>query len=161
MKILVAVEESPYSHAVVTELTKRHWPQDTSFKLLTVIEPMDRQARSAMHGREIAQATLAESHRVAEQFCAQFRQQLLSGIAKSIVHFEVREGNVRDEIILAAAEWGADKIILGANTGLPTQSGCTGAVSHAVAHHASCSVEIIVPVALIAEKKEQSDFVLQ
>jgi nucleotide-binding universal stress UspA family protein len=158
MKIVVAVEDSQYSQDVIQELTKRRWPKDTAFKILTVIEPIDRLTLSSSH--DVYRTAQEHRRHAAEKTCASFRQKLLEGIANCIVHFEVREGHVKDEIIESAAEWGADKIILGANTGLSTQPKATGSTSKTVAYHAPCAVEIIVPLSCRPAKKEQSQLVL-
>lgn len=161
MKVVVAVEDSQYSHNVIEELTKRRWPRDTAFKILTVIEPIDRLTLSRSHGPEVYRTAQEHRRQAAEKNCAAFRQKLLEGIGDSIVHFEVREGHIKDEIIESAADWGADKIILGANTGLPADGKGTGSTGKTVAHHAHCAVEIVVPALYRPAKKEQSQLVLK
>jgi nucleotide-binding universal stress UspA family protein len=163
MKIIVAVEDSQYSHCLIEELTRRSWPKDTAFKILTVIEPISHLTLSLSHAPDVYRTAQAQEHlrHAAEKNCASFRQKLLEHIDDSIVHFEVREGHVKDEIIESAAQWGADKIILGANTGLATEQKSTGGTCKTVVHHAPCAVEIVVPASHRRAKKAQSELVLQ
>jgi nucleotide-binding universal stress UspA family protein len=156
MKVAVAVEDSQYSQDVIHELTKRRWPKDTDFKVLTVVEPLEHLIPTNTAGADLCRATQAYRHHAAEKMCAEFRQQIIKGVANSIVHFEVREGHIKDEILKAAAAWGADKIILGANTGLTTRAQSTGSTCRTVADHAHCGVEIIVPPSRRQAKKEHS-----
>ncbi|MBU6454599.1 MAG: universal stress protein [Cyanobacteria bacterium REEB67] len=156
MKVIVAIEHSQYSHDVVGELTKRRWPKDTAFKILTVLAPIDRQVQGEDHSVHVYCAMQDERRHEAEKMCAAFRKTLMEGIAYSTVHFEVREGCAKNEIVQAAAEWGADKIILGANTGLTTQPKTHGRVCKGVVYHAGCAVEVVVPHQARNAKKEQA-----
>jgi nucleotide-binding universal stress UspA family protein len=55
----------------------------------------------------------------------------------------VREGDVRAEVIDAAAEWHADLIVIGSHGRKGMDRFLLGSVSEFVARHARCSVEIV------------------
>jgi nucleotide-binding universal stress UspA family protein len=161
MKVVIAVEDSQYSQDLIEEVISRPWPRDTSFKILTVIEPIEPLTLSSSHGPDIYGSAQEQRRRRAEKICGAFRHKLLQNIAHSFVHFEVREGHIKDEIIKSVTDWEADKIMLGANTGLPAEFKRTGSTCKTVAHHAPCAVEVIVPIAYRQAKKGQSQLVLK
>lgn len=157
MRVLIAVEDSPYSRELIDEVVKRRWPRDTSFKVLTVVTPLPPAAALA----SADSLTIQElRHKEAEALCSEYRHILLNGIAGSDVHFEVREGHVNDEIVCSAVRWGADRIIMGANTGLASEPRPTGSSSKMVARHSPCTVEIIVPPSHRTAKREASALAL-
>lgn len=145
MKILIALDDSPYSKDVVADVVKRAWPDKTQFKLLTVIEPF------CMSGDEESDADLIEAsgvvHRkrwqVAESICEQAEKKLQASLPEAKISFEIKEGNARFQIISTAVEWSADKIILGAHGVGVCPHNLLGSVSQGVALHAPCSVEIV------------------
>jgi nucleotide-binding universal stress UspA family protein len=81
----------------------------------------------------------------AQSLCAKARKQLEDSIANCIVHYDIKEGNVKTQIIDSAIGWSADKLILGAHGTNICPRFILGSVSRAVAAHAPCSVEIIRP----------------
>ena len=40
MKVIVAIDESPYSKTILETIADRKWPPDTHFKILSVVESM-------------------------------------------------------------------------------------------------------------------------
>ncbi len=156
MKVVIAVEDSQYSQDVIEEVIKRHWPKDTYFKILTVVEPIDPQTLRGNPGLEVVRTAQEHRRHAAEKLCSAFRQKLLEHIVDSIVHFEIGDGLVKDEIIRVATQWEADKIVLGANTGLRTEFKRTGGNCKSVVDRARCGVEIIVPTVHRRARKEES-----
>jgi nucleotide-binding universal stress UspA family protein len=59
------------------------------------------------------------------------------------VHFEIRHGSPKTEIIRTATEWEANRILIGAHGHNVCPHNLMGSVSRAVAEHAPCSVEIV------------------
>ena len=56
---------------------------------------------------------------------------------------EVANGSAKDVILDEAERWGADLIVLGSHGYSGWRRFLLGSVSHAVATHARCSVEIV------------------
>jgi nucleotide-binding universal stress UspA family protein len=140
MKIILAVDDSAYSKEVVSSVSERDWPLDTQFKILTVLEPLDclgEKYEDMIHGVD------AKRKKAIEHLCQATREKLVATIPGAIIHYEIRAGNPKNEIIDAAAEWSADRIIVGAHG----QRGCPhnllGSVSRTVAGCAPCTVEIV------------------
>lgn len=59
------------------------------------------------------------------------------------VSMKVLQGSAKDEIVEEAERWGADLIVLGSHGYGTVKRFVLGSVSHAVAMHAPCSVEIV------------------
>ncbi len=145
MKILIALDDSPYSKDVVEDVAKRAWPENSQFKLLTVIEPF------CLSGDAEEDADLLEAqgvvHRkrwqVAEKVCEQARKKLKAAMPDSDVDFEINEGSARAQIINTAIEWAADRIIVGVHGKEVCPHNLLGSVSQSVAMHAPCTVEIV------------------
>jgi len=56
---------------------------------------------------------------------------------------KIKAGSAKDAILDEAESWGANLIVLGSHGYSGWQRFLLGSVSHAVATHASCSVEIV------------------
>lgn len=145
MKILIALDDSPYSKDVLGDVAKRDWPDNAQFKLLTIIEPF------CLSGDEEEDADLLEAsgvvHRkrwqLADKLCEQATKKLSAALPNAEINFEIKEGNARSEIISTAVEWSADRIIMGAHGQEVCPHNLLGSVSQGVAMHAPCSVEIV------------------
>jgi nucleotide-binding universal stress UspA family protein len=143
MKVLIAIDDSPYSTEVINEVVRRRWPLDCEFKILRVIEPITWSEISKTKWAEVAENAHIRRYEDAQRHCVQARVQMEHHVPDCTVHFEIRDGNARAEILDAAAEWNADKIIVGAHGHYVCPRFILGSVSRAVAAHAPCSVEII------------------
>lgn len=148
MKVIIAIDDSPYSKQVVGTLIKRHWPAHMSFKILTVLEPLPTSGYDFDHSAAFAE-TLQEidkhRHEAAEHFCQEVRHRIEAEIPNAIAHYEIREGLPRTEIINSAVDWMADAIMLGAHGKDVCPHNLLGSVSRAIVNHAPCSVEVIRP----------------
>jgi nucleotide-binding universal stress UspA family protein len=143
MKVLVAIDDSHYSKHLLHAICKRHWPADTSFKILNVLEPFSLSEWNGTAGKAMEKEIDIRRHHHAERLCSNARHEIEQHIPDAIVHFEVRTGKVDSEIIDAAAEWEAGKIIIGAHGRSVCPHNLLGSVSRRVAETAQCSVEII------------------
>lgn len=143
MKIVIALDDSPYSHHVLDLVCRRHWPQDTEFKILHVVEPLEVTDWIGEEWPEMQVEIGRRRERHAEKFCADARHRIEKHFPDSRVHFEVRFGNPKREIVLAATEWEANRILIGAHGHDVCPHNLIGSVSRSVAEQAPCTVEII------------------
>src|SRR3974390_3027142 len=107
MKVVVAIDDSPHSKSVLSSVCKRHWPADTEFKLLTVMEPF---LADGEYQPEEAELILEMEEKRADdrtKQCAAARRRLEESIAGCHVHYDVREGDPKDIIVASAVEWEA------------------------------------------------------
>lgn len=145
MKILVAIDDSDYSRIVVEAVEKRHWPEGTQFKIVSVVEPLPAELRRTIEEEEGKPIKRIEHERKehAVALCEKVRHGIESAVQGAIVFFEVRDGHPADQIIQSAAEWNADRILIGAHGHSICPHNLPGSVSRAVAHSATCHVEMI------------------
>ncbi|MBY0357293.1 MAG: universal stress protein [Candidatus Obscuribacterales bacterium] len=143
MKILIAIDDSPYSEHILELVSKRKWPLDCQFKILTVIEPFTSSDWQGEDWSLMNKEITALRRKRAGELCAKARKRLENYIAGAIVHYEIREGQPGWEIVMDAADWNADKIIIGAHGRNVCPHNLLGSVSRTVSEHAPCSVEVI------------------
>lgn len=147
MKILLAIDDSPYSKEVVDTIVRRHWPKNTQFKLLNVIEPTCLSCNNFNESEAATPEALSNisemRHHAAQHLCDKVRHRIESKVPDAIVYSEIREGLPHTEIVNVAVEWEADTIVIGAHGRDVCPHDLFGSVSLSVASHAPCSVEIV------------------
>lgn len=144
MKIIIAIDGSPMSEQLVKTVASRAWPENTQVKILTVLEPFNLPVDQNESAEFLVKAVdQRKAH--ASKFCEKVRSTLLEQEPELIVHFEVREGSPAAEIVGAAAEWSADKVLIGAHGKGSVTHDLLGSVSNKVVHNSPCSVEVVRP----------------
>ena len=144
LRIVVGVDGSVGSFAAIHEVTRRHWPEGTAFRVLASV---DLRLSAALAGH--AAAAWADSRYLRHDPQAatptqivQAASELLREAGLSAVQV-VEEGDPKITVVEHAERWGADAIFLGA-TGLSrTQRFFLGSVSNTIAARAHCSVEVV------------------
>lgn len=144
MKILVAIDQSAFWPQIIDTLVKQKWIPGTQFKILTVIEPLPLQWEQLCteEWKKLAHEVFEKKKAAAETVVASARHKVQHAVSDCLIHTDVRNGHAREEILNTAVDWMPDKIILGAH-GRSSNRLFPGAVSHAVAQHAPCSVELV------------------
>lgn len=142
MKVILAIDDSPHSRHLIHSVTKRRWPPDVQFKIVSVVEPLTG-IYSNSAWKELANGARERRLKSARDLCHSAREEISAKIPESIVHFEVREGDARHELIDAAVDWAADKMLLGAHSRSICPHNILGSVSRSIVSHAPCSVEVV------------------
>lgn len=156
MKILLAIDGSPCSDAAVEAVARRPWPDRSSVKVLTALEPTvpptphawalppsyyeDLQAARRKQGQDIVDRAI---------------QKLKSNKTVSVDAVLV-PGSARPVIVDEAESWGADLIVLGSHGYSAWKRLLLGSVSQAVTSHAKCSVEVVRCAPVAATSNDQS-----
>lgn len=140
MKVILAIDDSMNSKEAVRSVVDREWPLDSQFKVLNVLEPLDCLGEKY---EDLAYGVNVKRKKAAAHLCQAVREQLAATIPGATVHYEIRSGRPEDEIVEAAAEWVADRIMIGACGQDQGSSVLLGSVSRSVAKHAPCTVEIV------------------
>lgn len=148
MKILLAADGSECSNAAVEEIASRPWPRGTEVQVISVIHlpfaptpevwalPNSYYSQLEKSGSEQADVVINHAAlRLRESNTG--RETPLTLSSKAIV------GHAEEIIIETAKAWGADLIVLGSHGYGGFQRLLLGSVSHAVASHAPCSVEVV------------------
>ena len=132
MKVLIAIDHSEASEAVVREVAARPWPPNSSMEILNVVEPAHLWSFS-----QSVEATIELStdlvHRAAEELRAKGLE--ASGLSLN--------GDAKRVILDRAKETKADFIFVGSQGVSALAHFLLGNVAAAVASHAPCSVEIV------------------
>lgn len=147
MKVIVAIDDSPYSKKVLETIAERKWPADTAFKIMSVVEPIRWSEIDNENWGELEKTAFERREKHASKVCAEGKELIERKHPNCVIHVDVRKGNPRDKIIEAAVEWMADKILIGAHGHDLCDRFVWGGVSKAVAVKAPCSVEIVRPKA--------------
>jgi nucleotide-binding universal stress UspA family protein len=133
VKTLLAIDGSGYSEAATNVLTTRMRPEGSAVLVVHAIEG------PAFFEND---AALQERRNRAEQMMGQTLETLRAAGFQS-VQSRVIEGEPRIAILDAAAEWGADCIVLGSHGRTGLEKLLLGSVAQSVAQHAKCSVFIV------------------
>lgn len=155
MKVVIALDDSPYAQHVLDLVCKRHWHQDTEFRIVHVMEPLPVADWAGEDMPELEQELRERRQKHAEKVCGDARHRLERHFPDARVHFEIRHGSPKTEIILSATEWEANRILIGAHGRGVCPHNLLGSVSRSVAEQAPCTVEILREKA--REKSKETD----
>jgi nucleotide-binding universal stress UspA family protein len=145
MRILLAVDGSPFSDAAVTEVASRPWPATSEVKVVTafqvpLIPTPEVWAISDEYLPALERIAREQSQSIVETALAT----LASGLDKSLtVSGEVLLGLPREAILDEAERWKADLIVLGSHGYGAWRGFLLGSVSRAIVAQAKCSVEVV------------------
>lgn len=144
MKVLLAIDGSPHSHAALEEVATRPWPAGTQILVLTVNHsrwPLVGDPFFTMASARVE--SVQEQQRDAPGLLNGAVQRLLDGAPGLQVTTKAIDGVPHEAIVQQAEEWGADLIVLGSHGYGPLRRALLGSVAAAVAVEAPCAVEII------------------
>lgn len=147
MKVIVAIDDSPYSDQIIDSIVKRRWPDNVQFKILTILEPFCNCIGEELLTEFSDTLTAIQERRIKACQCLGKRvlDKLESKIPGAHAHIEIREGIPRKEIVNAAVDWQANRILMGAHGRDICPHHLLGSVSRSVVNHAPCTVEIVRP----------------
>lgn len=141
MKILMAIDDSRFSDAVVDTLIAQFDPARTEVRIIHVVEPVAFSTPPQMDPMYFPE--LQAQVKDAQQLVERAARKLTGAGFK--VSTTVEKGDARSVIVDEAAPdgWNAELIMLGSHGRKGLQRFMLGSVSDAVARHAPCSVEIV------------------
>jgi len=132
MNLLLAIDSSVPSQAVVDEVMARPWPGGTKVCVVSVVES----ARVLVIPALVQTAT-----RAAQALVGNAADRLASrGLEASA---SVIQGHAQKDIVDYAEDWGADFVILGSHGHGALERFFLGSTTQAVLRHAACSVEVV------------------
>ncbi len=145
MRVLLAVDGSPYSDAAVNEVAARAWPADTEVRVITAYElPLapapETWALPADYFEQLDRAAREHAEVVEHEVVLK----LATSLGPSVkVTGNILPGPPRSIILEEAERWRADLIVVGSHGYGAWQRFLLGSVSQAIVSHAKCSVEVV------------------
>ena len=144
MKILLATDGSDCSKAAVRSVAERPWPANSEVMILSAMEipyapTTETWVLPDSYYRELEKVAKEQAEAAVKYAAEQFGSGKTAGLE---ITTKIMSGSARDVILDEAERWDADLIVLGSHGYRGWQRFLLGSVSHAVASHAHCSVEI-------------------
>ena len=145
MRILLAVDGSPFSEAAVSEVASRPWPASSEVKVVTAFQlPLI----PTPEVWSISNEYLPALERIAREQSQSIVDAAVAVLATGLdelttVSGEVLQGLPREVILEEAERWRADLIVMGSHGYGAWRGFLLGSVSRAVVTQAKCSVEVV------------------
>jgi nucleotide-binding universal stress UspA family protein len=142
MKVLVAIDTSPFALKVIDAVCTRRWPDDCQFLIVTVFE-----LSTGWFSQVDPPGTDEELKMVAEleAYVYEVSMQLKKRLPTHQIFSEVLRGSASSQIVRGAREWDADLIVLGQQGTAGAGGRSLGGIAEAVVQYARCSVEVVKP----------------
>ncbi|HYV00207.1 MAG TPA: universal stress protein [Pyrinomonadaceae bacterium] len=145
MRILLAIDGSPFGDAAVSEVASRPWPTTSEVKVVTAFQvPLIPTPEVWAISDEYLPALERIAREQSQSIVDAAVTTLTNGLDQSItVSGEVLLGLPREAILEEAERWKADLIVLGSHGYGAWRGFLLGSVSRAVVAQAKCSVEVV------------------
>lgn len=144
LRMLVGIDGSAHSRAVVDQLSKRDWPEGTEVRLLAVVDTV-----LALDGNEAEQTVKwlevgdeGNWDQVRAVFEPEAQRLRAIGLDAAVM---IRRGHPTQQLLDEAETWAAHSVFVGAKGIRGIERLLLGSVSAAVAARAHCSVEVVRP----------------
>jgi len=145
MKIILATEGSSHSKAMVKQFAGRTFAPNTKVRIISAYEKSYYMLNNAPMGviTEYYDTADKYSQKLAENAVENAVTTLRKVNPKLSISTAVIEGSPKSVILDEAEKFGADLIVVGSHGHGAVAGFLMGSVSHSVALHAKCSVEIV------------------
>ena len=145
MRVLLAVDGSPYSDAAVDEVALRVWPEHTEVRVITAYElPLapapETWALPANYFEKLDRAAREHTEAVEHAVVLKLAKSLDASVK---ITGNTLPGSPRATILEEADRWKADLIVVGSHGYGAWHRFLLGSVSQAIVSHAKCSVEVV------------------
>ena len=147
VRILIAVDNSSHSSAVVDAVCDRTWPEGSEVGLVVVVDTVMAITPNPTEPSILKWVDVADEKnwdQVRQIFKPQAEKLRAAGLHTEVL---IRRGNPANQILEEAQTWGADCVFVGAKGTRGVERLLLGSVSAAVSARAHCSVEVVRPKA--------------
>ncbi len=132
MRILIAVDSSPFANDLLDELARRRWPAQTELCLLTIVEPAGGPEPDREYFHQVKIILQDRVNRLIERLPGQLK---ITG--------ELIVGGAAPSILKEATRWKADLLIIGSHGDTGARRESIGSVAAAIVNDAPCSLEVV------------------
>lgn len=149
MKVMIPVDDLPYSFAALESVIQRSWSDNTEFALVRVIESNECESSISKeeHSRQLSEETRQHVERTTKW---------LNGLAKALapnsagqrVKPVIMLGDIDKCLAEFAREFCPDYIVMGSHDRSPRQRYWLGSIASRVAGTTGCSIELVRPGSL-------------
>lgn len=140
--VLLALEDSEHSKHLIDHVLALPWFEGTKFRCLHIVHPvavvMDEENETIRTTSSSFDGFVSKQHEWLESQTSKINKHFDQDVATGVILI----GDAREQILLTAAEWPADLIMLGSHGRRGIDKLLLGSVSDAVSTNAPCSVEI-------------------
>jgi nucleotide-binding universal stress UspA family protein len=148
MRILLAVDGSAPSDVAVEEIVNRPWPAGSEVRVISAVHlpftpTPETWALPESYYSTVEKIAREQAESAVNAAIARLRESNEAREIPLTLSEEVIVGHAEEEIINEAKRWNADLIAIGSHGYSGFERFLLGSVSHAVASHAPCSVEIV------------------
>jgi nucleotide-binding universal stress UspA family protein len=142
MKILIGIDNSSFSRAVIQFATRFSWPQKTTALVVSAV-PAPVMAYAEMYVQSVETATeiLEAQRKASQELVSGAEQELLA--AGITTRSRVLDGDPRQAIVDTAKDEGIDLILVGSHGRSGVSKLLMGSVASHVVTHAPCSVLVV------------------
>jgi nucleotide-binding universal stress UspA family protein len=154
MKILLAIDGSPHSHAALVEFATRPWPNGTEVQILTVVHssiPLIFDPAFFLAAAHMEQTL--DRRRDAPTLVEAAATMVRNAHPNVSVTTKINEGIPQDVIVEEAQSWRADLIVLGSHGYGRMRRVVLGSVAAAVVAKAPCSVQVVCAKHVLAKEE--------
>ncbi len=143
MKVLIAIDSSECSEFALDSIAKRSWPEDTQFRVITVVEPAYIQAPlNGIYAEPMIAAQIEF-----EKYCRERINDKVTTLKTALpdhqISGDVLLGPTAECIIDDAKKWNTDLLVVGSHGRTGLNRFFLGSVAERVASHSPCSIEIV------------------
>jgi nucleotide-binding universal stress UspA family protein len=144
LRLLVGVDGSSHSKAVLQAIAQRRWPAETQVRLLTVVDTVmafGDEEEQEVKWLEVGDENNWDDVRAIFEPAAELLR--ASGLDAEVM---IRRGHPTQQLLDEGESWGAHCIFVGAKGVRGIERLLLGSVSAALAARAHCSVEVVRPL---------------
>ncbi len=148
IRILLAVDGSEISDAAVEEVATRPWPRGSEIHVISAVHlpftpTPETWALPDSYYSNLEKTAREQSESAINRAIARLRESNVGREIPLTLSSATPIGHAEEKLIETAKTWGADLVVLGSHGYRGFTRFLLGSVSHAVASHAPCSVEIV------------------
>jgi nucleotide-binding universal stress UspA family protein len=149
MKILLPIDDSPFSTLAIQTVLKQAQPKETDVLVLHVLDVLATLSMYDSYGPAINIEKIEQERESRAQELVKEAAEPIRNAGFSVTT-RVERGEPKRSIVEIATEWGAELIVLGSHGRKGVDRFLLGGVSEAVVRHAHCSVLIVRSPELMA-----------